>query len=88
MTILSILATAFGSIMGFSNFFQAHRIFKRKSARDISLTTFGMLFAGALVWVLYGLELRNSPVIISNLVGVLGAGSVLIGWFKYGRNKK
>ena len=88
MTILSILATAFGSIMGLSNFFQAYRIFTRKSAKDISLITFSILFIGAIIWVLYGIEIGNTPVVLSNMIGVFGVGAVLLGWFLYGRTKK
>lgn len=85
MTIVSILATVFGVVGGIANFPQAYRIFKRKSAKDISITTYTFLFLGAVVWIVYGFELRNSAIIITNVLGALNIGLVIIGWFLYGR---
>ncbi|MFQ5647817.1 MAG: SemiSWEET family sugar transporter, partial [Candidatus Aenigmatarchaeota archaeon] len=81
MTILAVLATIFGSIGGLANLPQAYRIFRRKSAGDISITTYSILLAGALVWVLYGLEIGNFPVIITNVFGSVCIGLVALGWF-------
>lgn len=85
MTLLSILATVFGALGGIANFPQAYRIFKRKSAKDISITTYSFLFLGTIVWILYGIELGNIPVIITNVLGAINIGLVIIGWFLYGR---
>ena len=84
MTMLSILATIFGTIMGLANLPQAYKIFKRKSAKDISLLTFSILLIGSIIWVLYGIEIRNFPLIISNTFGAVGVALVVIGWVIYG----
>ncbi|HLC53943.1 MAG TPA: SemiSWEET family transporter [Candidatus Nanoarchaeia archaeon] len=60
-------------------------IFKRKSAKDISVITYTLLFLGAIVWILYGLELHNAPLLITNILGALNIGAVIFGWFLYGR---
>jgi MtN3 and saliva related transmembrane protein len=88
MTILSILATIFGTIMAFANIPQSYKIFKRKSAKDISILTYLIFFIGTVIWALYGLEIKNFPLIIANSFGVLFIGIVIIGWFLYGREKK
>ncbi len=85
MSLLSVLATIFGSAMAISNFPQAFKIFKRKSAKDISMVTFFILLVGAIVWVLYGIEIKSIPIIISNSLGTIGVTFVIIGWFLYGR---
>jgi MtN3 and saliva related transmembrane protein len=85
MTMLSVLATVLGAAMGISNFLQAYKIFRRKSAKDISIAGFSLLFVGAFIWVLYGIEINSLPIILSNLTGTLGVLSVIIGWFMYGR---
>ena len=85
MTLLSFLATVFGSAMALANFPQAYRIFKRKSAGDISILTYTILFVGAIVWVLYGIEIQSSPLIISNTLGTLGVSLTIMGWYRYGR---
>jgi MtN3 and saliva related transmembrane protein len=87
MSILALLATLFGSIMALSNIPQSYKIFSRKSASDISPTTYLILTIGGTVWLLYGLELQNIPIIITNTIGVLTVFSVLLGWFLYGRDK-
>jgi len=48
MTALSILATVFGTLSGIANLPQAYKIFKRKSAKDISIITYLFLLSGAL----------------------------------------
>jgi MtN3 and saliva related transmembrane protein len=88
MTILSYLATIFGSLMALSNLPQAYKIYKRKSAGDISIITCLILLIGAIIWVLYGTEIKNPPIIIANSIGVIGILLVITGWFLYGRNKK
>jgi len=85
MTILSILATIFGTLSGLANFPQALKIFKRKSAKDISILTYSIFFIGAIIWILYGIELKNFAVIIANIFGVINIGLVILGWFFYGR---
>jgi len=85
VTILAIIATLFGTISGIANLPQALRIFRRKSAGDISILTYSILLAGALVWILYGIEIWNFPIIITNVFGAVNIGLVVLGWFLYGR---
>jgi MtN3 and saliva related transmembrane protein len=47
---------------------QLVRVWRRKSARDISLYTFLLLCFGLLMWLIYGLLIRSLPVIWANLV--------------------
>lgn len=85
MTIISILATTFGVLGGLANAPQWYKIFKRKSAKDISIITYSFLFIGATVWILYGIEINNFPVLITNIFGTINIGFVIVGWFLYGR---
>lgn len=87
MTILSMLATVFGFVGGIANLPQAIKIFRSKSAKDISITTYTFIMAGAIIWLLYGLELGNFPIILGNSSAILCVGAVIIGWFSYGRSK-
>lgn len=88
MTILYILATIFGIIGGLANFPQVIKIFNRKSAKDISITTYTIIFVGTTIWILYGIEIKNMPLIIGNTFGAVTVLLVIIGWFLYGRSKK
>jgi uncharacterized protein with PQ loop repeat len=59
MTILSILATISGIASSFALLPQVHWIFKRKSAKDISIVTYFMYVAISIVWIFYGIEIKN-----------------------------
>ncbi len=83
MSMLSFLAAVLGTAMAFSNIPQAHKIIKRKSAKDISILTYSLLTAGSIVWLLYGVEIGNTPIIISYSVGTLSCIFVLGGCFVY-----
>lgn len=85
MTLISILATIFGTISGIANLPQAYKIFKRKSAKDISIITYSFLFVGAVIWIFYGIEIKEFPVIITNILGTINIGLVILGWFMYGK---
>jgi len=88
MTALSLLATIFGTVSGLANFPQAYKIFKRKSAKDISIITYLILIIGALIWLLYGIEINNFAVIITNGLGFINIGLVIVGWMLYGRETR
>jgi len=85
MTILTIIATFFGVASSIANAPQVYKIFKRKSAKDISILTYSFLFLGAIAWILYGIELHNFPLIITNILGGINLGLVIIGWIYYGK---
>ena len=85
MTILSVLATIFGVVNGFANFPQIYKIFKTKSAKDLSVLTYIVLVVGSLVWVLYGIEIKNFPVLIMNGLAFLEFIAILFGIFIYGK---
>ena len=82
---LAILATIFGMVNGGSAIPQAIKIFIRKSAKDISILSFSLAFLGVFVWFLYGIQLQNYPIIISNSIATLSVGTVIVGWFLYGK---
>lgn len=83
MSILATLAAIFGTAMAFSNIPQAHKIFKRKSAKDISKFTYSLLAFGSFIWLLYGIELGNLPIMITYSVGTLSCLFVLGQCFVY-----
>lgn len=85
MTILSILATTVGSLMALASLPQIYKIYKRKSAKDISALSFSFYILGGIIWMLYGIELKSFAVIFSNSLSVLTSAIVLFQWFLYGR---
>lgn len=77
------MAGFMGILMGFANIPQALKIYKRRSAKDVSLLTYGILSVGYFVLLLYSISLGNTILIITNLFGLLGVTLVLSGIIRY-----
>jgi MtN3 and saliva related transmembrane protein len=60
-------------------FFQAHKIFTLRSAQDVSLPGFVISFLSVASWVVYGLQIKNKVLVISNAVACIGAFLVILG---------
>ncbi|MGI4776013.1 MAG: SemiSWEET family transporter [Janthinobacterium lividum] len=73
-----------GPIGNLMFFIQAYKIFTTKTATSISVQAFSLSMLGLGSWLLYGVFLKNKPLIIANLVGVIGAALVLVGTVLYG----
>ena len=86
MTMLSYLASIAGVSMGLSSIPQIYKIFVRKSASDISKITHVIIVIGALIWMLYGIEINSMPIIISNFIGIITNVIILIGCYFYKNN--
>jgi len=85
MTILSILAATLGSLMVLASLPQIYKIFKRKSAKDISAISYSCFTINNVVWILYGIELGSYAVILSNALSAITCVIVLLGWYLYGK---
>lgn len=83
MSILTYLTSIAGVSMGLSSIPQIIKIFKRKSAKDVSKSTHFIIVLGALIWMLYGFEILSFPLIISNLVGLITNAIILWACFSY-----
>lgn len=64
---------------------QVHRVFKLKSAHDISLLFNIMLLIGLIFWVNYGLAFNLAPIILWNSISLGLAVLLLYAKLKYGR---
>jgi len=64
---------------------QLIRIFKLRSAREISLLFNILLLLGLISWLAYGISLRLPPVIIWNAIGTALVSVLLYAKLKYGR---
>lgn len=63
---------------------QALKIYKTKSARDISLTMFVFLAVGIALWLLYGILIEEFPVILANSVSLILIFSIILMKIRYG----
>lgn len=75
--LLAGLFTTFGVVP------QVIRIYRTKSARDVSLLFSVMFVIGGLLWLFYGIVDRLLPIIIWNVLGVTFNVTLMIGKLIY-----
>ena len=63
---------------------QAVKIWRSKSAKDVSLAMFVCFCAGVVLWVIYGFMLGAFPVILANVVTLCIAATILVFKIRYG----
>ena len=83
MSFLPVLVTIFGSLMAVSNFPQAYKIWKRKSAKDVSGIMWTVYSIGSCIWLIYGITILDKPLVIANAIGAISACTVLGMWNYY-----
>ncbi len=64
---------------------QLVRVFKLKSAREISTLFTVLMLIGIIIWLGYGIALRLLPVIIWNATGAVLVAVLLYAKLRYGR---
>ena len=66
---------------------QIIRVYKLKSAHEISLIFTSSLLLGIIIWLVYGIMLDLVPIIIWNSIGIVLNSWLLFTKVKYGRQK-
>jgi MtN3 and saliva related transmembrane protein len=74
-----------GLLVTFSLVPQIIRVYKLKSAREISFLYNSLMLSGLVLWLVYGLILGLVPIIIWNTIGAVLAALLLLAKFRYGR---
>ena len=64
---------------------QLIRVFKLRSAREISMLFTTLLLLGIVTWLAYGILLALAPVILWNAIGAALVAVLLYAKLKYGR---
>lgn len=64
---------------------QIIRVFKLRSAYEISLLFTTLLLLGIIIWLAYGISLGLAPVILWNAIGAVLVAVLLYAKLKYGR---
>lgn len=80
-----ILGFVAGAVVTLSFIPQLTRIFKLKSAHEISLLFTTLMLAGIFIWLAYGIYFRLAPVILWNVIGAVQTGLLFYAKLKYGR---
>lgn len=64
---------------------QVVKIYRTKSARDVSFRMFSLLATGVSLWLVYGIMMRSAPLIFANFVTLALSLTVLVLKIKYER---
>jgi MtN3 and saliva related transmembrane protein len=67
---------------------QLIRVYRLKSARDISLIMFLVFSLGVFLWLLYGIFIRSFPVILANGFTLALSLAILVLKIKYDRKRQ
>jgi MtN3 and saliva related transmembrane protein len=60
------------------------KVWRTRSARDISLGMFLVMLLGLALWLVYGLLSGDAPLVAANAITMLLAGGILVMKLKYG----
>ena len=63
---------------------QVWRIWKTRSARDLSLPMYAIFTLGVALWFAYGILIGSMPILVSNGLTLAFAGSVLVMKLRFG----
>jgi MtN3 and saliva related transmembrane protein len=66
---------------------QLFRVWRRKSAQDISLVMFLLFNAGLAGWLIYGFGIGSMPIIVANIVTLALALTILALKLRYDRRR-
>jgi MtN3 and saliva related transmembrane protein len=82
-----ILGLVAGVFTTFATVPQIMRVYKLKSACEISLIFTSALLTGVTIWLVYGIILRLTPLILWNSIGFVLNSWLLVLKLKYGRSR-
>jgi MtN3 and saliva related transmembrane protein len=80
---LTLLGLAAGIVVATAFFPQVLKVYKSKQTRDISLLTFSMIVIASVLWTVYGIILKDLPIIAANVVIFFMAAAVVVMKLKY-----
>jgi len=75
--LIQAVVTVVGVALSLAYYPQAWKIWKQKSAHDVSLFSYVLFAVGTTTWTLYGFYRQDIPIISAFLFGALGSWLVL-----------
>lgn len=77
MTLISILGITAAFFTTGAYLPQAYKTIKSKSTGDLSVVTFAMVWTGTVLWLIYGIFLKDLPLILANSITSMLTGFIL-----------
>ncbi len=62
---------------------QILRIIKTRKTQDISLMMYCVITLGIVLWITYGLLIKNFPIVLANMISFIFVSAILIFKIKY-----
>lgn len=62
---------------------QIYEIWFKHSASGVSAATWGLYIVAAFIWLMYGLQLKDKPLIISSTLWIITEAAVFVGTLIY-----
>ena len=84
MIIITIVGLIAGIFTTIANIPQVIKTWRIKETKDISLLMYIFLCSGVLLWLIYGLLIKNFPLIAANALTLIITSTVLFFKIKYG----
>ncbi len=78
MNYVNIIGFTAGTLTTIAFVPQAIKIWKTKSAKDISLGMFVILCTGIILWIVYGILVKSLPLVAANATTLVFALSILV----------
>ena len=76
-SVLAWLVSAVGIATGAAYVPQVARIWKRRSSDDVSIFTYALFLGGQLVYLVYGIRIRQVPLIVGMAANIVGSVAVI-----------
>ena len=80
MNLVTVLGLLAGSLTTISFLPQVIKTWRTRSTKDISLEMFAIFCSGVLIWIIYGILVKDIPVVFTNVATLTLASPIL--WFK------
>lgn len=84
MEFITVLGLIAGILVTSSFIPQIIKIRKLKETKDISLWMYIIFITGIFLWLVYGIIIKDVPVMFANAIGLCFASSILFFKIKYG----
>lgn len=78
MNTIQLLGLVAGACTTIAFLPQVLKTWKSRSAKDLSLGMFSFFCFGVLLWLIYGIMVRDIPVIAANLLTLMLASTLLV----------
>jgi MtN3 and saliva related transmembrane protein len=82
-SLLAWLVSVVGVATGAAYIPQALRIWKRRSSDDVSVLTYLLFLGGQIVYLVYGIRIRQWPLIVGMAANIVGSVAVIVSALRF-----